>query len=210
MVIFMKYVVNEKKFFKIEDISNIKDFSYQLIHLESTVEFEKYMLEVSLKYLDKSLNEIEKEFDFPIDLNTTLTEQLSAKINKIDVEILKDKGVELDISLDIETIIIDEVKEEIKENYQLEMLEKLEKQREEVADVVIEELENEINPVIINSSESGDESLFGNLKSEYAKYKIITLDDSSLDKISAKYNLSINYLYDAKKNNNKVIVYDKE
>ena len=206
----MKYVVNEKKFYKIEDISNVKDFLYQLIHLESTVEFEKYMLEVSLKYLDKSLKEIEKEFDFPIDLNTTLTEQLSAKINKIDVEILKDKGVELDISLDIETIIIDEVKEEIKENYQLEMLEKLEKQREEVADVVIEELENEINPVIINSSESGDESLFGNLKSEYAKYKIITLDDSSLDKISAKYNLSINYLYDAKKNNNKVIVYDKE
>ena len=206
----MKYVVNEKKFYKIEDISNIKDFSYQLNHLESTVEFEKYMLEVTLKYLDKSLNEIEKEFDFPIDLNTTLTEQLSAKINKIDVEILKDKGVELDISLDIETIIIDEVKEEIKENYQLEMLEKLEKQREEVADVVIEELENEINPVIINSSESGVESLFGNLKSEYAKYKIITLDDSSLDKISAKYNLSINYLYDAKKNNNKVIVYDKE
>jgi hypothetical protein len=206
----MKYVVNEKKVYKIEDISNIKDFSYQLIHLESTVEFEKYMLEVTLKYLDKSLNEIEKEFDFPIDLNTTLTEQLSAKINKIDVEILKDKGIELDISLDIETVIIDEVKEEIKENYQLEMLEKLENKRVEVAEVVIEELENEINPVIINSSESVDESLFGNLKSEYAKYKIITLDDSSLDKISAKYNLSINYLYDAKKNNNKVIVYDKE
>jgi hypothetical protein len=124
----MKYVVNEKKFYKIEDISNINDFSYQLIHLESTVEFEKYMLEVSLKYLDKSLNEIEKEFDFPIDLNTTLTEQLSAKINKIDVEIIKDKGIELDISLDIETIIIDEIKDEIKENYQLEMEVKLEKQ----------------------------------------------------------------------------------
>jgi hypothetical protein len=206
----MKYVVNEKKFYKIEDISNINDFSYQLIHLESTVEFEKYMLEVSLKYLDKSLNEIEKEFDFPIDLNTTLTEQLSAKINKIDVEIIKDKGIELDISLDIETIIIDEIKDEIKENYQLEMEVKLEKQREELIEEVIEELDDEINPVIINSSESSDESLFGNLKSEYAKYKIITLDDSSLDKISAKYNLSINYLYDAKKNNNKVIVYDKE
>ena len=206
----MKYVVNEKKFYKIEDISNIKDFSYQLIHLESTVEFEKYMLEVNLKYLDKSLNEMEKEFDFPIDLNTTLTEQLSAKINKIDVEIIKDKGIELDISLDIETIIIDEIKDEIKENYQLEMEVKLEKQREELIEEVIEELDDEINPVIINSSESSDESLFGNLKSEYAKYKIITLDDSSLDKISAKYNLSINYLYDAKKNNNKVIVYDKE
>ena len=87
---------------------------------------------------------------------------------------------------------------------------KLEKQREELIEEVIEELDDEINPVIINSSESRDESLFGNLKSEYAKYKIITLDDSSLDKISAKYNLSINYLYDAKKNNNKVIVYDKE
>lgn len=210
MVIFMKYVVNEKKFYKIEDISNIKDFSYQLIHLESTVEFEKYMLEVNLKYLDKSLNEIEKEFDFPIDLNTTLTEQLSAKINKIDVEIIKDKGIELDISLDIETIIIDETKDEIKENYQLEMEVKLEKQREELIEEVIEELDDEISPVIINSSESRDESLFGNLKSEYVKYKIITLDDSSLDKISAKYNLSINYLYDAKKNNNKVIVYDKE
>ena len=206
----MKYVVNEKKFYMIEDISNIKDFSYQLIHLESTFEFEKYMLEVNLKYLDKSLNEIEKEFDFPIDLNTTLTEQLSAKINKIDLEIIKDKGIELDISLDIETLIIDDVKEEIKENYQLEMLEKLEKQREELIEEVIEELDDEINPVIINSSKSSDESLFGNLKSEYAKYKIITLDDSSLDKISAKYNLSINYLYDAKKNNNKVIVYDKE
>ena len=206
----MKYVVNEKKFYKIEDISNIKDFSYQLIHLESTVEFEKYMLEVNLKYLDKSLNEIEKEFDFPIDLNTTLTEQLSAKINKIDVEIIKDKGIELDISLDIETIIIDETKDEIKENYQLEMEVKLEKQREELIEEVIEELDDEISPVIINSSESRDESLFGNLKSEYVKYKIITLDDSSLDKISAKYNLSINYLYDAKKNNNKVIVYDKE
>ena len=206
----MKYVVNEKKFYNIEDISNIKDFSYQLIHLESTVEFEKYMLEVTLKYLDKSLNEIEKEFDFPIDLNTTLTEQLSAKINKIDVEIIKDKGIELDISLDIETIIIDEIKDEIKENYQLEMEVKLEKQREELIEEVIEELDDEISPVIINSSESRDESLFGNLKSEYVKYKIITLDDSSLDKISAKYNLSINYLYDAKKNNNKVIVYDKE
>ena len=44
----------------------------------------------------------------------------------------------------------------------------------------------------------------------YSKYKVINLAEENLDKISAKYKLSIEYLYELKRSNTKVIVHDNE
>ncbi len=200
----MRYEVCEKKYYKISDIVKINNFSYELKHIETTFDQEKYNLEISLNYVDSFLEEKSKEITLPIELATTMTEQLTAKINNLDIKIVKNNGVDIDISFDIEVFKIEEEKEEIKEIYQQELEEKLEHQR--VDEVIIEEEKMEI--IVIE--EETKSNFLDNLKSDYAKYKVLTLEDSSLDKISAKYNLSINFLYDAKKANNKVIVHDKE
>ena len=212
--------MNEKKHYKIEDIIKINNFTYELKHLETTFDLEKYNLEVNLDYVDSFLEVQNKVINLPIELNTTMTEQLTANITKLDIITVKNNGIDLDITLDIEVVEIESAKEEIKEIYQQELTEKMGQREDEIIEEkeeLVEEIieEKECNIFEIKTCENNDDetlefSFLNNLKCDYAKYKVLSLDDSSLDKISAKYNLPMDLLYDAKKSNNKVIVYDKE
>ncbi len=207
----MKYEVSEKKFYKIENISKVLDIEYELKHLETTFDLEKYDLEINLKYEDINVEEQSLNVVMPIELATSMTEQLFATINNLEVKLVNNDGIELDITLDIEVIEIDIDKEEIHEIYQAELEAKLQEREEIVVEEIVEQNET-IEPIMtINTAQDNNsDNLFSNLKTEYVKYKVISLDENSLDKISVKYNLALDYLYNLKKINNKVIVYDKE
>ena len=207
----MKYEVSEKKFYKIENISKVLDIEYELKHLETTFDLEKYDLEINLKYEDINVEEQSLNVVMPIELATSMTEQLFATINNLEVKLVNNDGIELDITLDIEVIEIDIDKEEIHEIYQAELEAKLQEREEIVVEEIVEQNET-IEPIMtINTAQDNNsDNLFSNLKTEYVKYKVISLDENSLDKISVKYNLALDYLYNLKKINDKVIVYDKE
>ena len=209
----MKYEVNEKKIYKILNINNIKDYFYELKHLETTFELEKYVLEINLVYEDLQLEEKKENIILPIDLTTTMTEQLNAIVKKIELNLIKDSGIEIDMTLEIEVIEFEnENKEEIHESYQAELEVKLQERCDcDVEDIILPKEEIVDAAMTIGTNVFDDSlDLFGNLKTSYDKYRVLNLDENSLDKISAKYNLPLDYLYKLKKTDSKVIVHDKE
>lgn len=214
----MKYEVTDKKFYKIDDIVKIEDFKYEFRHLETTFDLEKYVLDVDVFFLNSLDESNKKMLSLPVELATTMTEQLTADVKFLEISVQKN-GIELEFTLDIDVLDIndnEEIKEEIKDNYQHELEEKMQTREDELNsaemnDNVKEDEEKvdivEKNNIIKIDEEEGKFDLLSMLKTKYEMYKIISLDEGSLDKISAKYNLSIDYLYEMKKSNNKVIVH---
>lgn len=202
----MKYEVNEKKLYKVDMISKIVDYKCELKHLDTTFDFEKYELLIDLKYEEENLEIKQSKISIPVELATSMTEQLIAELRSVNIKLVND-DIEVEMKLDIDVIEIEPSKEEIHDNYQAELEVKLQEREAMVED----ELEIKDTVMTITSCNANDEkNIFTNLKNDYVKYKILNLDENSLDKISAKYNLSLDYLYNLKKQNNKVIVYDKE
>ena len=202
----MKYEVNEKKLYKVDMISKIVDYKCELKHLDTTFDFEKYELLIDLKYEEENLEIKQSKISIPVELATSMTEQLIAELRSVNIKLVND-DIEVEMKLDIDVIEIEPSKEEIHDNYQAELEVKLQEREAMVED----ELEIKDTVMTITNCNANDEkNIFTNLKNDYVKYKILNLDENSLDKISAKYNLSLDYLYNLKKQNNKVIVYDKE
>ena len=186
----MKYEVNETNLFEVKDIKSILNYQSELKHIETTFDFEKYLLIVVLKYIDMSDLEKEVMLELPITLNTSMTESLTATLNESRLEIVDDK-VLCDYTLEINVIDIEE------ENQIFDEKDIEEKTEENSSNLNVKEVTDVIE----------DDFLKG-LKTEYIKYKVINLAEENIDKISAKYNLSIEYLYELKRNNTKVIVHD--
>ena len=204
----MIYEVKEKKFHEVSDIKKILNYKAELKHLETTFELEKYLLDVNFFYIDFNGLERNTMCNLPIDFNTTMTEQLLAKLESLEVNAEENKGINLTFNIIVEVNEIDEEpadiiidKKEIKEIYQQELEEKI-NERDEVI------IENNVN-LVVDDSVSIDYD-FLSLKTEFVKYKVINLDEVFLDKISLKYNIPIDKLYNLKNSNNKLIVYDKE
>lgn len=202
----MNYEVKEKKFFELKNIKKVLKFDYNLRHVETTFDLEKYVLELVLLYEDINEEKIEEEIELPIEFNTSMTEQLSADVKDIDIKTIEGNGVEICfeflIKIDnINSTEKEEEKQEIKEIYQQELEDKLQLRDEEV-EVKKEE-------ILLNIGCDENDS-FLNLKTDFIRCKVINLDDNNLDKLSEKYNFSMDYLFNLKKSNNKLIVYDKD
>lgn len=189
----MKYEVNEKEFYKVSDFKKVLDFKSSFDHIESTIEFEKYLLKLNINYLDKDDNIKDFNIELPIDLKTSMTELLKANLVNILVND-KEDGIEVVYNLDI---IVDEINND-------EVIE------ENVIEQIIKEEKNEDNLMIKAIEEAKNLDFIDTLKTEYTVYKILNLNDENLDKISAKYNMSIEELYEKKRSNSKVIVHDKK
>ena len=148
----------------------------------------------------------------PIELNTRPLEELEVNVDKIILEIVEEKGIELEFFLNVK--ITESMHEIIKEEYQEELVESL--SRDEIIEEIIvdreevlEEQDDGIN--VIEAIEEVGFDLCKLLKTTYQKYKMLVLsDESSFDKISLKYNIPIDNLYKMKKDGLKVLVYVKE
>lgn len=206
----MKYEVNEKKFFPINDISIINSFNYDFNHIETTIDLEKYELLIELEYQDIDNKEYIKNIKYPIQIPTNITENLTANLTKVLCDIKGNEGVEVEVFLELEVMSFTDEKEEIKEEYQQELEEKLSVREVEIIESIetISTDDSEAKIMVNSDIESGVFDISKLLKTDYIKCKILTLDERNLDKISLEYNLSMEYLYEQKKQNNKVIVYD--
>lgn len=206
----MKYEVNEKKFFPINDISIINSFNYDFNHIETTIDLEKYELLIELEYQDIDNKEYIKNIKYPIQIPTNITENLTANLTKVLCDIKGNEGVEVEVFLELEVMSFTDEKEEIKEEYQQELEEKLSVRETEIIESIetISTDDSEAKIMVNSDIESGVFDISKLLKTDYIKCKILTLDERNLDKISLEYNLSMEYLYEQKKQNNKVIVYD--
>ena len=103
----MKYEVNENNLFEVKDIKGILDYNALLKHIETTFDFEKYLFTIILKYIDNSDLEKEVTLELPINLNTSMTETLTAILKDSRLEIVDDK-VLCDYTLEINVIEIEE------------------------------------------------------------------------------------------------------
>ena len=167
----MNYEVKEKKFYEVSNIKKIENYQAALKHLETTFDLEKYLLEIDFFYVDlNDLNQVVK-YSLPIDFNTTMTEQLSAKLLSVEVNVEENKGINIMFELEVEVSEIAEEpmdievdKQEIKETYQQELEEKF-SEREEVV------TENPVNVMVDISSNENDD--FFKLNTIYIKYKVI-------------------------------------
>ena len=201
----MKYEVNEKKFFSIKDLEKVNGFNYDFNHIETTFDLEKYELMIELEYQNNNEEQYIKDIKYPIELVTNITESLSATLQKVEYQVKKNDGIEVEIFLEVEVSSFEEEKENIKEDYQHELKEIL--NNREVDASAFEVVESTDANLTIESTASGIFNIADMFKTEYAKYKVLTLEEKILDKISLEYNLSLEYLYEMKKHNNKVIVY---
>ena len=175
----MKYAVNEKKFYKIDDISKILDYEFQFNHLETTFELEKYELEIEVKYESLTNEEKSSKIIMPIEMATSMTEQLTATVQNVDLKYFEKEGVELNLTLDIEVLEFEtENKEEIHDSYQAELEVKLQERCECTIDNnEFNDKQEETNALIISTNNESDSSdLFSNLKVGYEKYRVLSLE----------------------------------
>lgn len=201
----MKYEVCEKKFFELIDLKEISSIKRKLRHLQTTFDTENYELDIIVNYINKNDTLLEQTYIIPVELQTSMTESLTAECSKLNYVIKENKGIEFEFFIDVTVVEILEEKEEIKESYQQELEEIfLTRETLEIEEVVPEKSLLKIDV------KSDDKSFINSLKTDFVRYKILNLDDENLNKISLKYNMSINELYEMKKHGNKVIVHDKE
>ena len=208
----MIYDVSESRFYEVKDIKEIKKHSYSLLKINTEDNILYFNLKVMVDYLDINNEEKNKELIMPIELNTRPLEELEVNVDKIILEIVEEKGIELEFFLNVK--ITESMHEIIKEEYQEELVESL--SRDEIIEEIIvdreevlEEQDDGIN--VIEAIEEVGFDLCKLLKTTYQKYKMLVLsDESSFDKISLKYNIPIDNLYKMKKDGLKVLVYVKE
>jgi hypothetical protein len=208
----MIYDVSESRFYEVKDIKEIKKHSYSLLKINTEDNILYFNLKVMVDYLDINNEEKNKELIMPIELNTRPLEELEVNVDKIILEIVEEKGIELEFFLNVK--ITESMHEIIKEEYQEELVESL--SRDEIIEEIIvdreevlEEKDDGIN--VIEAIEEAGFDLCKLLKTTYQKYKMLVLsDESSFDKISLKYNIPIDNLYKMKKDGLKVLVYVKE
>lgn len=198
----MIYDVNETRFYDIKDLKDVKDYSYQLLRANTLENIAYFNLKIELIYLSITGDETNTELLLPIELNTSVMEELEVEIKRLELKVLEEKGIDLDFDLSVN--IKELYKEEIVESYQQELIENLPRNEE-----IIEEQKEEMK--LVESVIDTEFNLFSFLINTYQKYKVIILkEEETFDKISAKYKIPLDKLYVMKKEGNRVITCDEE
>ena len=198
----MIYDVNETRFYDIKDLKDVKNYSYQLLRANTIENIAYFNLKVELLYLSINGKETNTELLLPIELNTSVMEELEVEIKRLELKALEEKGVDLDFDLKVN--IKELYKEEIVESYQQELIENLPRDEE----IIIDHKE-EIK--LVDSVIDTEFNLYSFLINSYQKYKVIILkEEETFDKISTKYKIPVDKLYTMKKEGDRVITCDEE
>ena len=202
----MIYDVSETRFYDLLGIKEVSKYSYTLFRINNEDNIVYFNLKVELEYIDINNEHKKDELLMPIEFNIRPEETLDVDVNKINLSVVLEKGVELEFFLDVK--ITESIQEQIKEEYQEILIESLD--REIVGENTIESpIENEFN--LVENIEQTPFDLKNILKNDYQKYKMLPLnDETTFNKISLKYNIPLEELYRLKKEGLKVLVYAKE
>lgn len=231
----MELNILESIFFAISKITQVKTYNKRLGNYSVEDDILTGKIYVDIDYYDFKMDEIfvTKEIDFTIILKENM-EIENVEVSGLKLEVIDNQGIncyyEVVLSAKMierkkedfqeiskkETLINENLKQEIKENYDNLLTESLEKRKdeeEEVETMVIVEKEEELigetieleeenykKVEIISTVDDKDErgflDFFDNSRTNYKIIKKIkVIDESSLNKISKDYNISIDELY---------------
>lgn len=198
----MFYDVSESRFFEIKNIKEILNYSFELNLIKVVNNIVYYDLNVQLTYLTIENEKAETILMMPVEFNILNEEELNVDVKNISIELHDDVGVNMEFNLIVD-IKEKDVKKEIEEIYEEELITNLNRVEKEI--VVEEESDNTL--VVITEEDSKIFNLNKMLVDSFDTYKVLSLsDETTFNKISLMYNISIEELYLLKKEGKRVIV----
>jgi len=198
----MIYDVSETRYFEIKNIKEILNYNFELKRIKVMNNIVYYDLNILLTFLNSENEKLETILKMPVEFNILNEEELNVNVKNIKVELHGDLGVDLefDLIVDIEE---KNVKKEIEETYEEELITNLNRVEEEM--IVDDEIENTV--VVITEEDTQKFNLNKVLVDSYDTYKVLSLsDEATFNKISLMYNISMEELYLLKKEGKRVIV----
>ncbi len=225
----------ESNFFNISKITQVKAFNSKLDGYEVDDSILSGTIVIDINYYDTKLEEmfVSKEIDFTIMLKEDM-EVNDIKINDMRLEVIDNQGVTCYYEIILNTKMIErqkesfqeiskkenekneELKQEIKENYDTLLSESLEKRKEEQIEVVEESVREEevsdskkieIISTMDNRNERSFLDFFDNTRNNFSVIKKIAVNNEAyLNQISKDYNISIDDLYKKYDKENKCVV----
>ena len=199
----MIYEVNESRFFEIENIKEIISKETKIIKIKEEIEIAYFNLIIDIKYLNIDDEKCEKSLELPIEFNIRSEEEIDVMLKNLFINIVEDKGIDVDFIIDVNINELEESTKIIEEIITGEKIIDAIQTIEEQDLTIIDSAEVSVVKYVADS----EFNFLKMLKNSYKKYKMIILnDESSFDKISLKYNIKIEDLFKMKKEGLKVIV----
>lgn len=196
----MNFEISEMEYYPIPMITQIS--AYDATVIEGIKENEVYRTSICIKvsYFDNEFNVLEKDIILPFELNLGDKELIELKINKVDVQVIDNQGLNIEYNLYVEVSDVLEVEniclqEATVEN--IDIIENVEETKESISasyeEVVHSTGIREELPVNYVETE---ELPISNLKDDYTGVTVLfNINVEQIDKIAFKYNLSIDECY---------------
>ena len=217
----LKYDIDEKRFFQIAGIEEIKSYEKRFEILEYTDGFMHSLINIDITYLNLEYEELNVSLSMPIEINATKDEEVELK--EISLEVVENEGVNVFFLLSIE--ILDEKREESPISFaeEKEEVESFERQTLDTSalgnEIVNNNISNELEMETIEEKIAKEElnevtilegkKEFLSLKTSYETYKAINLIESQFNNLSNLYKISLEKLYEKKKSGERLIVKDE-
>ena len=217
----LKYDIDEKRFFQIAGIEEIKSYEKRFEILEYTDGFMHSLINIDITYLNLEYEELNVSLSIPIEINATKDEEVELK--EISLEVVENEGVNVFFLLSIE--ILDEKREESPISFaeEKEEVESFERQTLDTSalgnEIVNNNISNELEMETIEEKIAKEElnevtilegkKEFLSLKTSYETYKAINLIESQFNNLSNLYKISLEKLYEKKKSGERLIVKDE-
>ena len=217
----LKYDIDEKRFFQIAGIEEIKSYEKRFEILEYTDGFMHSLINIDITYLNLEYEELNVSLSMPIEINATKDEEVELK--EISLEVVENEGVNVFFLLSIE--ILDEKREEspisfLEEEKEVESVERQTLDTSALGNEIVNnnisnELEMETIEEKIAKEELNEVTIlegkkeFLSLKTSYETYKAINLIESQFNNLSNLYKISLEKLYEKKKSGERLIVKDE-
>ncbi len=189
----MNLIIEAKEFIKINDISYILNFDYNLNDYLVNDELINGSIDLNIEYFlnnNQGIMNETKKINFSI-LNSNNYDIKNLKITNLDLSVLDNQGINVFYKLDLEYDIFE------KSNNNKD----LEKIKEEIVLDIDEKLENSlIEKNLIQKETKRYDSFFNNTKK--VNYKIIFIkEENELEELAKKYQKPINEIYKDNKYN---------
>lgn len=195
----MNFEINEMEYYPIPLISQLSSYESSIIKGDKESDIYKTSIYIKVEYFDNEMVVNSKDIILPFEINLGDNELTKIEINKIDIQVIDNQGVNIDYNLNVE----------ISEVLPVENVSFVDTQVTQLEDIVnIEETKEEITSsyeTIISATgireeiplNYEDESIkISSLKDDFLEVKVLfNVNVDEVDKIAFANNLSIDSCY---------------
>ncbi len=194
----MKFNINEKEFYMIENINQIHSYNYNINEGSIENEIYKTNIEIELNYLNQQLELHKKDIEIPFEINLGDKALVDVEISSINIDVIDNKGVDItyDLFVEISDVEVAYDNEIISSNPTIDTCD-IEDVKESVTNSYEELLDNSgVREEIPVNFVGNDELDFKMLLDDYSITKVLfNINLDNIDKVAFQYNLSIEDCY---------------